>query len=55
MIPGSSAAFILKIAMFPKTYVNGFFLAIFAAVTAACIPAYRASNMNIAEALRRNI
>jgi ABC-type lipoprotein release transport system permease subunit len=54
-MPGASVPFALKINFLFTSVLYASFLAIVTAVVASYIPAKRAANMNIVEALRKNI
>ncbi len=55
MMPGASTDIIIKIGFFFRAFLDAGFLAVASAIVASFIPSWRASQMNIAEALRRNI
>jgi putative ABC transport system permease protein len=55
MMPGASTDLVIKIGFFMRAFLHAGLLAVAAAILASFVPSWRASQMNIAEALRRNV
>jgi putative ABC transport system permease protein len=55
VMPGASTSFPVRLLLYVAAFRDAAILAVLAAGLAALIPAMRASRMNIAEALRRNL
>lgn len=55
VMPGASQDMVIKIFFFLKPFFHAGLLAVGSSILASLIPSWRASQMNIAEALRRNV
>lgn len=55
VIPGGSTEMLIKIGFYARPFIHAAVLAVASSVLASLVPSWRASQMNIAEALRRNV